>query len=87
MLAEYFGYFFFGVLLAYIQILIPYTNTKKGLLLLCIILLSYFSYKHTLTIVNETNSFTLFEFNSILQIVFLILTQILLIKLYKNLLF
>lgn len=87
MLADYFGYFFFGILLSYIQILIPYANTKKGVLLLCIVLLSYFSYKHTLYIISETNTFTKIDFNSMFQILFIIITQILLLKLYKNLLF
>lgn len=87
MLADYFGYFFFGILLSYIQILIPYANTKKGVLLLCIVLLSYFSYKHTLYIISETNTFTKIDFNSMFQILFIIVTQILLLKLYKNLLF
>ena len=85
MLAEYFGYFFFGILLAYVQILIPYTNTKKGVLLLCIILLTYFSYKHTLYIISETNTFTDIKFNTVLQMLFVIFTQVLLLKLYKNL--
>lgn len=87
MLAEYFGYFFFGILLAYVQILIPYTNTKKGVLLLCIILLTYFSYKHTLYIISETNTFTNIKFNTVLQMLFVIFTQVLLLKLYKNLLY
>lgn len=87
MLAEYFGYFFFGILLAYIQILIPYAYAKKGLLLLCIVLLSYFTYKHVLYIIRETYTFTKIEFNSMFQMLFIIVTQILLLKLYKNLLF
>ena len=87
MLAEYFGYFFFGILLAYIQILIPYAYTKKGVLILCIVLLSYFSYKHTLYIISETNTFTKIEFNSMFQMLFIVITQVLLLKLYKNLLF